>query len=145
MWFCICIVFLREGIPCCGEIVSRWDQWSACSSVNAVVHSHFCTSQEMQQLILPHWASASQRCKCGHSSMEPLTSVGKSEIIEQPALSFLLRECEIGSFIFFIFFFYRRKKYPQGCCWLFFFKTFINLFCNSKEKNDQKHHWEWQI
>lgn len=115
MWFCICIVFVREGIPCCGEIVSRWDQWSACSSVNAVVHSHFCTSQEMQQLILPHWARASQRCKCGHSSVEPLTSVAKSEIIEQPALSFLLKEREIciGSFIFFIFILY-RKKTPIG-------------------------------
>lgn len=131
MWFCICIVFVREGIPCCGEIVSRWDQWSACSSVNAVVHSHFCTSQEMQQLILPHWARASQRCKCGHSSMEPLTSVGKSEIIEQPALSFLLKECEIciGSFMFFIFpsFYYRKKKHPQGC-------FLYHLACKSKKK-----------
>lgn len=125
MWFCICIVFVREGMPCCGEIVSRWDQWSACSSVNAVVHSHFCTSQEMQQLILPHWARASQRCKCGHSSMEPLTSVGKSEIIEQPALSFLLKEREICIDSF--FFFTRKKKHPQG--WLFY-----HLHCKSKKK-----------
>lgn len=131
MWFCICIVFVREGIPCCGEIVSRWDQWSACSSVNAVVHSHFCTSQEMQQLILPHWARASQRCKCGHSSMEPLTSVGKSEIIEQPALSFLLKEREIciGSFMFFIFsyYFFTGKKNTHRA-------VFCHLACKSKKK-----------
>ena len=129
MWFCICIVFVREGKPRCGEIVSRWDQWSACGSVNAVVHSHFCTSEEMQQLILPQWARASQRCKCGHSSMEPLTSVGKSEIIEQPALSFLLKEREIciGSFIYFFFFFFFSGKNTHGA-------FFIILLVGAKEE-----------
>lgn len=44
--------------------------------VSAAVHSHFCTSQEMRPLILSHWAAASQRCKCGRWSAEPLTLAG---------------------------------------------------------------------
>lgn len=44
----------------------------------------------MQQLILPRWARASQRCKWGHPSTEPLTSVGKSKVIQQPGLKYAL-------------------------------------------------------
>lgn len=125
---------MREGIPCCGEIVSRWDQWSACSSVNAVVHSHFCTSQEMQQLILPHWTRASQRCKCGHSSMEPLTSVGKVWNY-RTASTFLSpkRTWNMHWFIY-VFYFYRDKKHPQGCFFFFFYFFFIILLVRAKEK-----------
>lgn len=80
LWSCA-VYFRGKAYP-----VSRWGQWSVCSSVNAVVQSRFCTLQEMQQLILPQRAGASQRCKCGCWSMKPLTSLGKSGITEQPAL-----------------------------------------------------------
>lgn len=96
----------------------------------------------MQQLILPHWARASQRCKCGHSSMEPLTSVGKVWNY-RTASTFLSpkRTWNMHWFIY-VFYFYRDKKHPQGCFFLFFF---IILLVRAKEKNDQNHHREWQI
>lgn len=96
----------------------------------------------MQQLILPHWARASQRCKCGHSSMEPLTSVGKVWNY-RTASTFLSpkRTWNMHWFIYF-FYFYRDKKHPQGCFFLFFF---YHPACKSKRKNDQNHHREWQI
>lgn len=96
----------------------------------------------MQQLILPHWARASQRCKCGHSSMEPLTSVGKVWNY-RTASTFLSpkRTWNMHWFIY-VFYFYRDKKHPQGCFFLFFF---YHPACKSKRKNDQNHHREWQI
>lgn len=48
------LFFLRGIVPHCGETAPCWDQWSAWSSLTAAVYSHFSTSQEMQQLILPH-------------------------------------------------------------------------------------------
>lgn len=130
IWFCICIVFLKD-CKLWGNSFTLRAVERLCSSVNAVVHSHFCTSEEMQQLILSHWDRASQICKCGHSRMKPLTSVCKSEIIEQPAPSFLLKERQmcIGSFLFLYFFLFYRKNSPLGLI-----SFFIVLLVRAKKK-----------
>lgn len=87
--FCFVYCPSAGAQACHSEIASRCDQWTACCPVSAVEHSHFCTSREMRPLILSLWAAASQRCKCGRWSAEPLTSAGTTAFFPPK------RTCEI--------------------------------------------------